>query len=161
MRAVYSFTIRWHAPPNLQGVIKCKPVRISDSIWQHITASNKLHAFTSIVDQLIFWVYMPRDRSFLTFRRNVLFLLGQNLLQADAELAGKERMCPIALARVSKSLPLAPTHSICLLPQLWPVRGSPNYPTGRHIRSFSTSTVFTWIKFTHLEDWANTFFQNT
>ena len=34
--------------------------------------------------------------SFLTFRRHVLFLLGQNLVQADAELAGKERMCPSA-----------------------------------------------------------------
>jgi len=122
MRAEYSFTIRWHAPPSLQGVINYKPVRISDSIWQRITAANNLHAFTAIVDQLtvFFRVYMPCDKfSNLSEERTPspgskpcsggcwISWEGKNVsIRAHSSL--------LALTRASKSLPLAPTHSILL-----------------------------------------------
>lgn len=171
MREEYSITIRWHALPKLPGVINYKPIRISDSFWQHITASNNLYAFTAIVVKLMvfFWVYMPRDRSFITFRRNVLSLLRQNLVQADAELAGKEWMCPSAHILHCRALQgflnhshwLLLTLSFCLLPQLWPVRGSPKY-TIQVSHSFLLNLHSIYLNHIHtFEDWASTFFQNT
>jgi len=168
MRAEYFFTIRWHAPPNLQGVINYKPVRISDSIWQHITAStsNNLHAFTAIVDQLtvFFWVYMPCDKlSNLSEARTLS--PGSKPCSGGCWISWEGKNVSIcahyslpALTRASKSLSLYPSacsHSSDRSEVL------PTTPHRRHIRSFSTSTVFTWITFTHLEDWASRFFQNT
>jgi len=100
---------------------------------------------------------MTCERSFITFRRNVLFLPGQNLVQADAELAGNENMCPSAHILHCRPLQgflnhshwLLLTLSFCLLPQLWPVRGSPNYPTQAshsfllHLHSIYLNHIYT------------------